>query len=951
MSFWYPYFNKINLFVEGRIPREDAERQTRTAKEILRRLKDRPGLILADEVGMGKTFVSLAVAASVAFADRKKRPVVVMVPSSLREKWPRDFEVFREKCLPPEWRERLTYSRAEGAVDFLKLLDDPPHRAKTIIFLTHGAMARSLNDKWTKLAIIRRALYRRHNTGDLCSALCRSMGALLELGHVHRKTPEVWYDLLNTDPSHWLKVLNRYGIDPEFDNDRTTDDDPVPQAVIDVLSKIESSRLDNLFMALKEIPRRHTKNYRANLYKAKELIKEEMTEVWTHCMRSLKINLPLLILDEAHHLKNPHTNFASLFQDREAEEDMKAIQGRLFGAFERMLFLTATPFQLGHYELCSVLERFKAVNWRVKNAPSYGKDEFVEKITALRHKLDEAQEAAIRLDRAWGALQREDLKIDGEAFKSVEDWWTALLAPADQKGTTDRAKHVLKNYRDAYNKMRKAEEALRPWVIRHLKQKTLPKPNNSIMRRKRIVGRAVTEDGVISDESGIAVEGNALLPFLLAARLSVLNPDARPVFAEGLSSSYEAFRDTRVNRDDIQKTLNDDHIDLCAKKNKNEVESWYLERLDDILPRDGIEASSTHPKIAATVRRAMELWGKGEKVLVFCYYVATGKALRQHISTAINRAIMERGAERLNCGTEKVMAELERLGDKISAQTSPLRRVCDRLVEDIFNKKDFKILAPLRDDILRVVRRFIRTPSFLIRFFPLEEGEYKASSMERAFYSRDASGLTLHDIIEGFFNFLVERCGESERRNYIEAVVKLQPGSHTGADVLTTYDDDERSEIQRENLAPNVRLVYGKTKHETRQRYMLAFNTPFYPEILVASSVMAEGLDLHLNCRHVIHHDLCWNPSNLEQRTGRVDRIGSKAEKCGQSIHIYIPYISATQDEKMYRVVMDRERWFKVVMGEKFKVDVRTTDRLAERIPLPDSVADALAFRLQVHDY
>jgi hypothetical protein len=35
-------------------------------------------------------------------------------------------------------------------------------------------------------------------------------------------------------------------------------------------------------------------------------------------------------------------------------------------------------------------------------------------------------------------------------------------------------------------------------------------------------------------------------------------------------------------------------------------------------------------------------------------------------------------------------------------------------------------------------------------------------------------------------------------------------------------------------------------------------------------------------------------------------------------------------------------------MGEKFKVDVRTTDKLAQRIPLPASVAKELAFRLEV---
>ncbi len=99
-----------------------------------------------------------------------------------------------------------------------------------------------------------------------------------------------------------------------------------------------------------------------------------------------------------------------------------------------------------------------------------------------------------------------------------------------------------------------------------------------------------------------------------------------------------------------------------------------------------------------------------------------------------------------------------------------------------------------------------------------------------------------------------------------------------------------------------MRLASGEVRQETRQRLLLAFNTPLFPEVLIASSVLAEGVDLHLNCRHVIHHDLCWNPSTLEQRSGRVDRIGSQAEHVGESIHVFLPYLAATQDEKMFRV-------------------------------------------------
>src|SRR4030095_3404007 len=103
------------------------------------------------------------------------------------------------------------------------------------------------------------------------------------------------------------------------------------------------------------------------------------------------------------------------------------------------------------------------------------------------------------------------------------------------------------------------------------------------------------------------------------------------------------------------------------------------------------------------------------------------------------------------------------------------------------------------------------------------------------------------------------------------------------------------------------------------QNLMLTFNTPFYPDVLIATSVMAEGVDLHLNCRFIIHHDLSWNPSTLEQRTGRVDRIGAKVEQCGKSLEVYLPYVAATQDEKMDKGVMARERCVHRLMGEGHK--------------------------------
>ena len=61
MNFDYKLHNEINLYVKGRISKDDAERQKKTAKKVLKNLRKYPGQIIADEVGMGKTFVALAV--------------------------------------------------------------------------------------------------------------------------------------------------------------------------------------------------------------------------------------------------------------------------------------------------------------------------------------------------------------------------------------------------------------------------------------------------------------------------------------------------------------------------------------------------------------------------------------------------------------------------------------------------------------------------------------------------------------------------------------------------------------------------------------------------------------------------------------------------------------------------------------------------------------------------
>jgi ERCC4-related helicase len=920
MTNWHSFHDGIRLYVPDRISESDAARQETTARAILNRLAERPGLVLADEVGMGKTFVALAVAASVALSDRN-RPVVVMVPPSLKEKWPRDFGVFAEQCLDAELRNRVRFSSAETGVQFLKCLDDPPERRASIIFLTHGAMSRTLTDGWVRLAIIHRALFRRQDQ-RLRAAVGRCASSLVELSSRTGRQPELFPALLAAPPETWLSVMRKHGYEPE------DGDDPVPEAVIKALRDFDTQEI---YAALdRYIPRNQSDNYDEKLKIARTVLRDSLKRLWNDCLGLLEFKLPLLILDEAHHLKNAHTQLAGLFHSSDAAEDAEQIsRGPLGGVFERMLFLTATPFQLGHHELCSVLERFKGIAWNSNAAPSGGRAEFQNQVSILRERLDGAQEAALTFDAAWGQLRHDDLVLNGQPITIVDAWWEGLASATTR---TPQAERVLASFQRTHSKMRMAEESLRPWVIRHLRLRTLP---SGQVRRIRIVGRGIEDD--VADEStpGLTINGAATLPFLLAARATVCAPDSRPVFAEGLASSYEAFRHTRKS----EAALDDDSANQSGAA-LNDASRWYLEQLDLALPLADPRASSSHPKIAATVARVLAAWKQREKVLVFCHFVRTGQTLRRVISHHLKQAIFGEAATRLTCSLEDAETVLDRLGTRFFDRDSPARLACDELTRNLLSS--YEVLTPHHELLLDVVRRFLRTPSFLVRYFPIESEVIDGNAVQAAFSTCDSSGLSLSEMLGRFFEFLERRCSESERAPLLEAIDRMKTGD------ITSMSEDERQGDEHAALLANVRLVNGATQGDTRQRLMLTFNSPFFPEVLIASSVMAEGVDLHRFCRYVIHHDLDWNPSTLEQRTGRVDRIGAKVETCGQPIRIYFPFLAETQDEKMYRVVMDRERWFSVVMGEQFKVDARHTESLAQRIPLPPGAASQLAFRLEV---
>jgi superfamily II DNA or RNA helicase len=929
----YKYFEKINLYTEHQIKEKDARRQEDTAKEILSRLREKqPGLILADEVGMGKTFVALSVAVSAHLSDPDRRPIVIMVPPSLMPKWEGDFEDFRSCIKDERVSASLKCARAETAEDFLKLFDDPIERRKTVILLKYGATSSGLSDPWVKVALIKRAIKGRKNITDLYTSLSRFMARVIDLkGKTDRlgaSSEEFWGKILNSTPSEWRKIINRY----EFYKDEL-EDDPVPNAIERAIEKMSTADVNDLFDGLHlNMPRRESSNFEDNIKKAKRAINDELKELWKQLVLNLDITSPLLILDEAHHVKNSHTNLAKAFATPDSEKDADAInKGALAKVFDRILFLTATPFQLSHYELISILERFKAINWNT--ITSYPRANFEADIKSLHNRLDNSQQQAVQLERYWGELEENDIT------ELSNNWWEQQAVDAENI----RISRCKVAYQRTHETVKEAQVELKKWVIRHLRDRHVVFKDKIIPRRIVIEGSGIKNDLTTND--GLGLEKNELFPFLLAARAVSVSSQDRPVFAEGLASSYEAFLDTRKNKMKAQ----DEEETKGEVTEGKQLTNFYLDQIEKALERTEGFVKYKHPKLSATVDKVIALWEKGEKVLVFCHYYETGRTLRHNISSRINQLILESSATKLNCTLEEAKEKLSSLGQAIDKQKELIDEYVFKLIQ---SQPHYSVLVPVQERIGKIIKRMIRTPNFLSRFYPLEEYTQKSESnadlLKKSFKQKDASEMTVEQLILNFFDFLSRKSKNVEK--YLFALEKIKTGSIFQADESEDdLDEAEKNPNAKDESNSTVRLANGNVTPDARNQLMLAFNTPFIPDILIASSVMAEGVDLHLNCRYIIHHDLAWNPSTLEQRTGRIDRIGAKVENCGEPIHSYLPYLSATQDEKMFKVVMDRERWFKVVMGDTVKIESAfETEKLASRVKFPEAAAEKLMFRLQV---
>jgi len=149
---------------------------------------------------------------------------------------------------------------------------------------------------------------------------------------------------------------------------------------------------------------------------------------------------------------------------------------------------------------------------------------------------------------------------------------------------------------------------------------------------------------------------------------------------------------------------------------------------------------------------------------------------------------------------------------------------------------------------------------------------------------------------------IVDICYSAKSENYIDAVLdycvegNLQSvldeylsilgkdkwleffsGAPTEAVTLDVYMQNEYGDILRKGMRTSYAVQFANSKMESKAvnrvaNIRTAFNSPFRPFVLATTSVGQEGLDFHQYSRKLVHWNLPSNPVDMEQREGRVNR-------------------------------------------------------------------------------
>lgn len=167
------------------------------------------------------------------------------------------------------------------------------------------------------------------------------------------------------------------------------------------------------------------------------------------------------------------------------------------------------------------------------------------------------------------------------------------------------------------------------------------------------------------------------------------------------------------------------------------------------------------------------------------------------------------------------------------------------------------------------------------------------------------------------------------------------------AKVLIFTEFRETQSMLLELLTPcaEVHAFHGQMSAEQKDAAVDRFRLGVGPQILVSTEAGGEGRNFQF-CHLIVNYDLPWNPMKVEQRIGRVDRIGQE-----QPVVVFNFHVKGTIEGRILEVLERRINIFEEAVGGldpilgEAEADIRKALKLAARER--DAAIERLGVRLQ----
>ena len=187
---------------------------------------------------------------------------------------------------------------------------------------------------------------------------------------------------------------------------------------------------------------------------------------------------------------------------------------------------------------------------------------------------------------------------------------------------------------------------------------------------------------------------------------------------------------------------------------------------------------------------------------------------------------------------------------------------------------------------------------------------------------------------------IADHVAESETPYGSGPIPKPRASPHQKLVIFTEHGDTLDYLIRRITTllgrAEAVVTIHGGVGREDRLKAQEAFKHDPQVQVLVATDAAGEGINLQ-RAHLMVNYDLPWNPNRLEQRFGRIHRIG-QTEVC----HLWNLVADETREGDVYRKLLEKLEQARQTLGGRV-FDVLGKIQF-EGKPLRDLLMDAIRY-------